>query len=156
MSENFDELPRIGWLSKDDPAVREMLERVERELASRNKAKVSVVERIPAIFVDAMKEVITLIQCADPSTTTESDDLIQIFRDHPHCPVIIGGLWEPHEQRFGFVMHDGTYGEYSRYHLSRSEIAGMANGTIVEREMFRCEPDCGCRNDRSECCERCD
>jgi len=155
MAENF-RVPSKWYASKDDPAVREMFDRAERELASRNKAKVAIIERIPATFVDAMKEVIALIQRADPSTTTESDDLIQIFRDHPHCPVIIGGLWEPEEQRFGFVMHEGTYGEEFRYHLSYLEIEGIANGKTVEREMFRCEPDCGCRNDRSECCERCD
>jgi hypothetical protein len=135
---------------------------------ARRTPKASIREPIPEAFAVCMRKVLRLIEAGEDATTIESDDLIQIRGESNKPYVLTGGLYSEEEQQFGFCFFYGDYDagdgvdEFGTiewyYYLSKEEIAGIADGTIPQCDMWRCaEHDCGRRWSKPDAyCPRCD
>ena len=113
------------------------------------KPKTQVTEAFPPAFVKFMKEVDAKIERGDPSTTIESDDLLQ-------CDHTFGGLVDVNEAIFGFeyvaedqddddgFSHDGFPVAW-HYLLTREQIRQITENKLSTIPMWRCTKDCGRR-----------
>lgn len=107
-----------------------------------------------------MADVAKRIDEGDESAWMESNDLLQCedFRGY-------GGLFDAVEGHYGFeYLADDSEEERERddpirwdFHLNRQQIRDIANGTITQIDMWRCDPDCGRRfPHRDYYCPACD
>jgi hypothetical protein len=99
--------------------------------------KTRVAVGIPDVFMAFMRHVAALIDSGDEATTIESDDLLQ-------CDCIYGGLSDGETKRFTFRYFHAQDAIWD-VDLDAFEIAGIANGSFRQLNLWRCsDGSCGC------------
>jgi hypothetical protein len=104
--------------------------------------KVPVRERLPQDLIAMMKEASDLIDEGDESARIVSDDLLQ-------WEMCYGGLCDAEKQMFGFSYFPAVPSDKNEVsppkwflYFSREQIRAIANGSVTQIEMWRCQGNC--------------